>query len=571
MAAKRFSAKIGLDANSATLPNIADPVNPGDGVPYSFLQSWAQPVSAQLTSLASLGTGLVAITASGTATPRTLTGTANQLVVTNGNGVSGNPTVALASDVILPGTGAITAPGGTTAQRPASPANGMVRINSDTGYLEYYQNSEWVSATQSTGARVATTGNINLASPGATIDSTALSAGDYVLVWQQTTTSQNGLYIWTGAATAMIRAPQISAWQQLFGKSIFVTSGTTYGSKLFLCTAVQSGTIGTTDITFGILTAAASAGGSTSQVQFNAGGSLAGAANVTIDNDELTLIANASPVLPPTDTIKLFNRQIANRNLLAIVGPSGLDTSLQPLLARNKVGYWNPPGNSTTVPAVFAINAPTAVGTATARNVAITTLASRMKRLGYVSGNPAGNLAGHYQTAAQVSCGSGTGAGSGFFYVCRFIPSSAGVVSGSRLYVGMGSNVAAPTNVDPSTLTNHVGVAQLSTDATQLYLVYGGSSAQTAIALGAVNFPGNTLSTTAYELAIFAPGNVANTYYVQVTNLTTEATYTNTLTGIATVVPQSTTLLAHRAWITNNASTGAVGIDICTFYIETDT
>lgn len=43
--------------------------------------------------------GLMVRTASGTYTSRTLTGTANQITVTNGNGVSGNPTLSLHSDV----------------------------------------------------------------------------------------------------------------------------------------------------------------------------------------------------------------------------------------------------------------------------------------------------------------------------------------------------------------------------------------------------------------------------------------------------------------------------------------
>lgn len=41
------------------------------------------------------GTGLVAHTGAGTAADRTITGTANQITVTNGDGVAGNPTLSL--------------------------------------------------------------------------------------------------------------------------------------------------------------------------------------------------------------------------------------------------------------------------------------------------------------------------------------------------------------------------------------------------------------------------------------------------------------------------------------------
>jgi len=277
-----------------------------------------------------------------------------------------------------------------------------------------------------------------------------------------------------------------------------------------------------------------------------------------------------TPSTPASGYLSIFARTIANRQLIAQVGPSGLSSTLQPILARNKIGYWDPPGNATTVPGVFGFTAPTAVGTATTRSVAVTNLASRMRRLGYVSSTTAGSLAGHYVGAAQFSCGSGANDGSGFFYVVRWVPSDAATVSGERNFVGLTSATAAPTNVDPSTLTNCIGVGQQATDATQLYLFYGGSAAQTPIALGATNFPGSTLSTTAFELAIFAPNSTANTYYYEVTNISTGVLTTGNVSGGSTVVPQNATLLAHRAWTCNNATALACGIDICSVYVETD-
>lgn len=285
------------------------------------------------------------------------------------------------------------------------------------------------------------------------------------------------------------------------------------------------------------------------------------------DNGELILPYVATPAAPGTDKLNMFAGKKATRMLPRFMGPSGLDVTLQPLIAANKIAWWNPPGNATTVPGVLGIAAPTAVGTATARNVAATNLATRARRMGYVSAATAGSLSGHHSATAQFTIGATGGIG-GFFYVCRFVVSDAAAVSGARMFVGLRNAVTAPTNVEPNTLTNYVGVSQLS-PSNNLQIVYGGSAAQTAIDLGA-SFPANTLSADLYELALFAPPDTQVIYY-QVTHVNTGDTATGTLSGtVGTVIPAATTFLAHTAWRCNNTTALAVGIDVVSIYIETD-
>lgn len=70
------------------------------------------------------GQGRVTSASNGTAVS-SVTGTANQITIAG----TTTPTVSIASNPIVPGTGSITIPVGTTAQRPASPTVGMIRLN----------------------------------------------------------------------------------------------------------------------------------------------------------------------------------------------------------------------------------------------------------------------------------------------------------------------------------------------------------------------------------------------------------------------------------------------------------
>ena len=80
--------------------NGASPFTAVTTIPYSDISGAPVPASlnAQLTALSNTtGTGLYTITAFGSSATRTLTGTANRLTITNGDGVSGNPTADIST------------------------------------------------------------------------------------------------------------------------------------------------------------------------------------------------------------------------------------------------------------------------------------------------------------------------------------------------------------------------------------------------------------------------------------------------------------------------------------------
>jgi len=74
--------------------------------------------------------------------------------------------------------------------------------------------------------RVATQSNLNLASPGATIDGISMASQDRVLVRSQSTASENGIYVWNGASTAMTRSLDASTFPELEQAVTTVEEGT---------------------------------------------------------------------------------------------------------------------------------------------------------------------------------------------------------------------------------------------------------------------------------------------------------------------------------------------------------
>jgi len=103
--------------------------------------------------------------------------------------------------------------------------------------------------------KAATTANITL-NDTQTIDGIALSAGDRVLVKDQSTSSQNGVYI-VAAGADWTRSSDMDSGSEFPGAALFVREGTVNGDVGFVCTN-DSVTLGTTAITFTEFSGAAS-------------------------------------------------------------------------------------------------------------------------------------------------------------------------------------------------------------------------------------------------------------------------------------------------------------------------
>jgi len=95
-------------------------------------------------AMGALASGLVVnTTTTGIQLTRTLTGTSNQITITNGTGIAGDPTIAITDDAKIGGTGGLGIPTGTTVQRPGAPVGTELRHNITIGSLEYWDGVAW--------------------------------------------------------------------------------------------------------------------------------------------------------------------------------------------------------------------------------------------------------------------------------------------------------------------------------------------------------------------------------------------------------------------------------------------
>ena len=98
--------------------------------------------------------------------------------------------------------------------------------------------------------RAASTANVTISGPGAAIDGVSLSQGDRVLLKNQTDATENGIYVWDSAATAMVRSTDMDAGSEFPGAAVFVREGSAANADIGFVCSTDSVTLGSTDIVF---------------------------------------------------------------------------------------------------------------------------------------------------------------------------------------------------------------------------------------------------------------------------------------------------------------------------------
>lgn len=105
------------------------------------------------------------------------------------------------------------------------------------------------------GVRAASTANVTISNPGTAIfDGVTLVATNRLLLKNQTAPAENGIYVFTASGSALTRATDFDVWTEIPGSAVIVEEGTVNADTLWISTANDGGTIGSTAVTFSQLT-----------------------------------------------------------------------------------------------------------------------------------------------------------------------------------------------------------------------------------------------------------------------------------------------------------------------------
>jgi len=168
-------------------------------------------------------------------------------------------------------------------------------------------------------AEAATTGNVDLSADlqnGDTIDGVTLVTGDRVLVKDQSTASQNGLYTVVSSGTAS-RDTQFNTIDELSGQMIVVNQGTANDNKIFLCTTNNTATLDSDSITYNVITP--SNVGTVTSI----GIADAGAGEITVGNTPITSNGNITLAINSIADTKLGTISTANKVSLTALNIDG--------------------------------------------------------------------------------------------------------------------------------------------------------------------------------------------------------------------------------------------------------
>lgn len=319
-------------------------------------------------------------------------------------------------------------------------------------------------------------------------------------------------------------------------------------------------------------TGSTSPGGSTTQIQFNDGGVFGGSADFTFNNTTKTLslvgvdsdidivgVTN-EPSAPAASTLRIYSKDVCGRMLPKWIGPSGLNTPVQPALFGNSVTLWTP---TTATAGSWMGTVGAGAGTYTTALPTTTNFYTTIKRGRWANVvTTANQVLGQRNTEAMFFRGAVSGQG-GFFFFCRFGLDA--WTTGGRLFVGFHTSTAVVT-AQPSAAFNIAGFGIDAADTAITFMTNDASGVATKTTIaGQPALAANN----GYDAFIFAKPNDSNIYF-RLDDFNAGTTIINS--SVNTNLPVNTTMLTVGALASNAALTPVTSVHLgCNrIYAETD-
>jgi hypothetical protein len=155
----------------------------------------------------------------------------------------------------------------------------------------------------------ATTANITTLAGGApnTLDGVTLATNSRVLVKDQTTTNQNGIYVvatlGTGANGTWTRATDQDTWAEVPSAYVWVEQGTVNADTGWTCTSDAGGTLGTTAITW---------------TQFSGAGQITAGAGLAKTGNTLDVGGTANRITVAADTVDIAATYVGQASITTV-------------------------------------------------------------------------------------------------------------------------------------------------------------------------------------------------------------------------------------------------------------
>lgn len=335
-------------ATAGTVTSIAVTGSTGlavSGSPITSAGTIGLTLAAELQGLSGLASsGMIARTGAGTYTSRTIAGTATRTIVTNGDGVAGAPTIDLAT--LSAGVGGTFQKFTTDAYGRVSAVNPVLAadittlvdsvyvnvigdsmsgnlaftggatitglptpVNSGDATPKSYVDAAVTGLSWKQAARAATTVNGVFATSfanGSIIDGITLATGDRILIKNQTTASENGIYTVNATGTPT-RATDSDSPSEMVGGSVFIDSGTINSDTGWVLATNAPIVLGTTALVYS---------------QFSGAGSYTAGTGLTLIGNVFSL---SSPVTTALGGTGLSTIGTANQ----VLGVNGAGTALE--------------------------------------------------------------------------------------------------------------------------------------------------------------------------------------------------------------------------------------------------